>query len=356
MSVIADVHVGEPNDSWPLEERVYVHFHNFADLPQQKGTELQSSKFTCAGHEWYLKLYPKGTMTAKEGMLSVVLCTDSTSKIVVDFDIITKKNNGGNFRTRSYSKKEFPTHSRFGWGWEDFASRDEILRREEMMQSSWNVLNNGTLTFEVRIRPHEGYNICCDVMPKSSVADDLYNNLYQDEDSADVAFSLESSVFHAHKAILKARVPELAEIVEPYDTENTIPIKDVEPEVFEVMLKHVYGKDIGLSYWKDHLKQILDASGKYGFTQIKSQAEAWYVKKVEQNFTVDNVIDELLYADGKNCPLLKKAAMDFIVEHCEEIVESESYEKLDESPHLRKEMVKEVTKAFKSHKKRKRDD
>ena len=67
------------------------------------------------------------------------------------------------------------------------------------------------------------------------------------------------------------------------------------------------------------------------------------------------MVDELLYADGKNCPLLKKAAMDFIVEHGEEVVESESYEKLDESPQLRKEMVKEMTKAFASHKKRKRD-
>ena len=140
-------------------------------------------------------------------------------------------------------------------------------------------------------------------------------------------------------------MPELAEIVEPYDTENTTPIKDVEPEVFEVMLKDVYGKDIGLIYWNDHLKQILDASGKYGFTQIKSQAEA---------FTVDNVIDELLYADGKNCALVKKAAMDFIVEHGEEVIKSESYEKLDESPKLRKEVMMEVMKACAIHKKRKR--
>eukprot|EP00956_Cyclotella_meneghiniana_P011336 scaffold15938_cov27-Cyclotella_meneghiniana.AAC.2 len=55
---------------------------------------------------------------------------------------------------------------------------------------------------------------------------------------------------------------------------------------------------------------------------------------------VDNVVDELLYADGKNCPLLKKAAMDFIVEHGHEVIESDSYGKLDESPELRKEVMK----------------
>ena len=80
------------------------------------------------------------------------------------------------------------------------------------------------------------------------------------------------------------------------------------------------------------------------------------MRNLQKNFTLGNVVDELLYADGKNCPLLKKATMDFIVENSEEIVESGSYEKLDESPQLRKEMMKEVTKALASHRKRKRDE
>ena len=64
------------------------------------------------------------------------------------------------------------------------------------------------------------------------------------------------------------------------------------------------------------------------------------------------MVDELLYADGKNCPLLKKAAMAFIIDCGEDIVEAESYEKLDESPQLRKEVMK----AALSSKKRKRDE
>ena len=97
----------------------------------------------------------------------------------------------------------------------------------------------------------------------------------------------------------------------------------------------------------------MDAAGKYGFTNLKSAAEAWHVKDLKQNFTVDNVVDELLYAEGKNCPLLKKAAMDFIVEHGEEVIMSVSYEKLYESPLL----CKEVMKAFAvSSKKREHDE
>eukprot|EP00956_Cyclotella_meneghiniana_P026018 scaffold55476_cov22-Cyclotella_meneghiniana.AAC.4 len=345
MSVIADVHVGKADDNWPVEERVQIHFHNFADLPQQKGTVLKSSKFTCAGHEWYLWFYPRGERNAADGMVSVHLGTDLTSTIVVDFDIMLKKKTGNNFTAESVTKTEFPKPNNGGLGWNDYDSRDRILH------TSNNVLNNGTLTFEVRIRPHHDY-YCRHAIPKSSVTDDVYNHLYQDQDTADVAFKVKRSVFYAHKAILKARVPELAELAEPYDTKKAIPIKDVVPDIFETMLQYVYGKDISVNYWKEHAKQVLDASGKYGFTELKSTAEVWHVKNLEKKFTVDNVIDELLYADGKNCPLLKKAAMDFILDCGEDIVESESYEKLDESPQLRKEVMK----AALSSKKRKRDE
>eukprot|EP00956_Cyclotella_meneghiniana_P025943 scaffold55148_cov49-Cyclotella_meneghiniana.AAC.12 len=334
MSAVADVHVGKAGVSWcspVLEERTRVHFHNFADLQQKKGERIRSSTFTCGGHEWDLRLYPRGDRDAKEGMISIFLGIDSASKIGVDFDIMLKKKTGDNIRVKSATKDEFPWQNNAGWGWRDYVSRDKIV------DASNNVLNNGTLTFEVRIRPE---NYCRrDAIPKPSFADDL-SRIYQDDDTVDVAFKVEMDVFHAHKAILKARVPELAELAEPYDTENPIPIKDVEPEIFESMLKHVYGKDIDESYWGEHAKKILDASGKYGFTQLKSEAETWHVKNIKQNLTVDNAVDELLYADGMNCPLLKKASMDFIVEHGEEVIDSDSYEKLDKSPELRKDFVK----------------
>ena len=40
------------------------------------------------------------------------------------------------------------------------------------------------------------------------------------------------------KQFLKARVPELAELAERYDTTNPIPIENVELDIFDTMLKH----------------------------------------------------------------------------------------------------------------------
>ena len=324
MSAIEKVHDG----CRPLEERVLVHYHNFAKL---EAYAFKSPKFTCAGHKWYLKLYPRGR-EVKEGMITFALGTDSTSKIVVDFDIMLKKKTGDNFTASSVTKTEFPKCNNAGWGWPSYASRDEIL------DASNNILNKGTLTFEVRIRPHDD-DICRRAIKKSPVADDIYR-LYLDKETTDVAFKVKTDVFHAHKLILKSRVPELAELAEPYGTDNPIPIRDVEPDIFGTMLKYAYGKDIDTNYWKENAKQLLDASGKYGFTELKSKAEAWHVINLQQEFTIDNAVDELLYADGKSCPLLKKAAMDFIIDHGEEVIESESYGKLDESPQLRKEVMK----------------
>ncbi|KAL3795979.1 hypothetical protein ACHAWO_013110 [Cyclotella atomus] len=52
-------------------------------------------------------------------------------------------------------------------------------------------------------------------------------------------------------------------------------------------------------------QSILFASSKYGFTALKSKAEAWCVKFLELN--TDTAIDHLLYADANSLSLLKKS-------------------------------------------------
>jgi hypothetical protein len=347
MSTARDVHVGEPAADFPFEESVKVHFHDFPNLPQGKGVKVGSPKFLCAGHEWFLSLYPGGDRNARDGMMSVFLCSELMSKISVEFDIMVKKKGGDNFKWLQAGKIKFPIQNNngLGLGW-----KDSILRLE-ILDESKNILNHGTLTFEVCIRPENDY-YCRDAKPGPTLGENIFNNLFLDKESADVAFKVKCRVLHAHKAILKAQTPELVELAEPYDLTSPIPIKDVKPEIFEMMLKSVYGKPISVAEWKENSKEILDASGKYGFIQLKSNAEAWHVKNLKAKLTVDNAIDELLYADGKSCLLLKKAVMDFIIDNGEEVLESDSYEKLDESSQLRKEVMKA---AFTSSK-RKRDE
>jgi hypothetical protein len=42
-------------------------------------------------------------------------------------------------------------------------------------------------------------------------------------------------------------------------------------------------------------------------------------------FTIENEMEHLLYAESKNCALLKEAAMDFIIENKTKVIEKLSF-------------------------------
>jgi hypothetical protein len=65
-------------------------------------------------------------------------------------------------------------------------------------------------------------------------------------------------------------------------------------------------------------QSILYAASKYGFTALKSKAEAWCVKFLELDAT--NVINHLLYAGANSLLLLKKAAMNFITDNSKDVM------------------------------------
>jgi hypothetical protein len=105
-------------------------------------------------------------------------------------------------------------------------------------------------------------------------------------DTSDIAFEVGRRVFHAHKCVLKATEPELYELATNFDCDTRMPIENVEPKIFELMLQHVDGKAILPNEWAEYSKPILEASGKYGFTALKEEAEAWHIKKLKLTVTM----------------------------------------------------------------------
>jgi hypothetical protein len=169
-------------------------------------------------------------------------------------------------------------------------------------------------------------------------------------ETADVSFKVGRRVIYAHKSILKAMTPELYELATHFDKDIRMPIKGVDPEIFTLMLKYVNGRAILPTDWTEHSKQILEASGKYGFGPLKVEAEAWHTKQLK--LTVDNAVDELLYADGTLCLGLKKAVMDFIVNNGKSVIASPSFAKLKESTELMTEVMLELAESNESRKRK----
>jgi CMP-N-acetylneuraminic acid synthetase len=70
---------------------------------------------------------------------------------------------------------------------------------------------------------------------------------------------------------------------------------------------------------KTHSKEIINAANRYGVANLKLEAEASLVEGT--TFSLDNVMEHLIYADSMNCALLKEAAMDYILENKAEVLE-----------------------------------
>ena len=75
---------------------------------------------------------------------------------------------------------------------------------------------------------------------------------------------------------------------------------------------------------QSNAKDIINACDKYGVVSLKLEAEACYVKST--TITVENMMDNLLYADSKNLALLKEAVMDYIVANKKSIMGKISFD------------------------------
>ena len=126
----------------------------------------------------------------------------------------------------------------------------------------------------------------------------------------------DTTAFHAHQFVLQCNAPTLAEMCKPGN--EPVQINGVSPETFKHLLYYCYGGKISDEDLQESAKEIIDAADRFGVANLKLEAEAYLVQK--ETFTVDNILDNLLYADSKNCALLLEKAMDFVVEKKKDII------------------------------------
>lgn len=131
------------------------------------------------------------------------------------------------------------------------------------------------------------------------------------------------ATFYAHRFILKRCSKPLFEMAGAagYPT-SPIQISSLSPQIFRYVLFYMYGGKIARNDMKAHSKDIINAADLFAVLPLKVEAEACFVETT--TFTVGNVMEHLLYADSKNCALLKEAALDFIIAHKTEVLEKDA--------------------------------
>jgi len=338
-----------PTDN-PKMKRFAVTFDNFKDLPSEMGHEVQSSIFSCFQTDFCVELYPGGDdEDGEEGADNVMIGIKQKSKgeaLKIKYSVglkDTATNNILNMHKKYSHGKLFDEETLIkGVAWfcfddswsHRFRPRDDILK--EYLDRS------GALTVYVTLQMKE-------YIPKNPTST-MILNLFNNQDSADIVFEVceqrkrtndrkrakaSTHTFHAHRLILQNYSTELAALCATSEGMTSAIVDDVKPEAFRHLLYYVYGGEIGEEDFVQHAKDLINAADKYGVTNLKLEAEVWYVQSTK--ITIENVIDNLLYADAMNCALLKEALMDFMVEKKVEVMQRVSFD--DVPGHICKDLL-----------------
>ncbi|EJK55823.1 hypothetical protein THAOC_24397 [Thalassiosira oceanica] len=328
------VHVGTPPG--PLSDWVIkkVHFHGFAGLPTTRNESVYSPEFSCFGRQWMMAIYPGGHKDSKEGYISTFIANRSAVSIQADYKIVLKHpTDPAKTKDKSFNMVTFrAVRGGAGGGRHRGQGKRNFAKRETLL----TYLDNGTLKFEVHLRTNK------QTEPASFVpSNPLCNNIlkgFNNEDMSDVTFEVGGEVesaanrckrakttatsFYACHAILRFNAPSLADMCRPGD-EAAVPIKGVDPEVFKTVLYFCYGGTVSEEELAANAKTIIEAADRFGIVNLKLQAEAVLTKQTE--VTVDNMLDNLLYANSKNLALFQEKIMDFAAENGDKIVGNVSF-------------------------------
>ena len=344
------LHVGKPSAQFDGLEEITVFVHNFKELPSQCDDDnfVVSPQFRCFGHLWKLKVFPGGDEDdGDNGRIVIHIINFSRSEVVIDWKISLLKNMGGWCSLGGEIEDPFgdPYDLRIGNNEIDVRRVEDVnISRSKVLKE---FLRDGSLVVKVSIRLSNVKSYGNAIRSQYSQA---YDNMgaYLDEETADIAFNVKGVTFVAHKVIIKTHAKDLYIMCESASKSSPMMINDVDPEIFPIMLRSLYGGFILPEEWQKHSKAILQSAAKYGFNKLKSEAEVWFAATFK--FTVENAVDEFLKADGSNCAVVREAAKKFMAQHGEEILASDSFERLHESLPLMREVMSAVIQNSKKRK------
>jgi hypothetical protein len=145
------IQVGHPPKEWEGCESHLVRFHNFASLPSEKSKCVKSLEFSSFGQEWKVYIFPGGDKKAEEGNISLYLYHCSKGDVSVQHNVLIKKFSGKAVIDTAHKFAGMPFAGISLRGWSNAGICNVIMNTK--------VLNNGSLTVDVCIKPEDGD--CC---------------------------------------------------------------------------------------------------------------------------------------------------------------------------------------------------
>ena len=207
--------------------------------------------------EWSIQVYPNGATTEDKDNVSMFLnltkCPSTTSSIRAKFSCTLQDEesemnfNIGNLNVNSHTFTWINGTASPGYGWNKIAKQADCLKSnvfsitckleywDPITATNTTVLSNSSI-------------------PLSSADSSLNQNLeklFTNRTGTDVCFVVDGKEIQAHKAILSARSPVFAAMLESGMKEavsNRVEIKDIAPDIFEFLLRSIYTDRVDLNY------------------------------------------------------------------------------------------------------------
>jgi speckle-type POZ protein len=146
---------------------------------------------------------------------------------------------------------------------------------------------------------------------------------------SDVNFNVRGRDFPAHKSILSARSEVFAAMFQHPTKENLtnqIEIEDIEPDVFQELLRFIYTGRVQVDKLETMAAGLLIAADKYLMDQLKSTCENHLLR----HMSPDNCVFLLLNGDLQNPSEPLKEAAKFFRLLPSQVMATEKWEKMEE--------------------------
>ena len=152
--------------------------------------------------------------------------------------------------------------------------------------------------------------------------------LFEEMKFSDVTLSVLGRQFQAHKCILTSSSKVFSAMFEHQTKEklsNHVKIEDIQPEVFNELLRFIYTGRSTLAAMRTMAAQLLVAADKYLLDQLKSECEFHLLRQM----SADNCMELLLLVSDQIHPVdnLKQGAIDFFRRFPGEVMATDGWKK-----------------------------
>jgi hypothetical protein len=337
------VATAEHGSRWVLSDELTLvfKFHEYLVELHGKEKSVVTKKLSCHGHEWYLNIYPRGTGVLDDPRLVVHLCladTDATGFNRISTRISMRFGNGGSDDNDDLSDTTDHTFSE-GNEWTSFTGPED--------EDIHVILDDfGTLTIRVGIAVYTSEKDEFVFWPTRTLQEDLLAKFESGTDT-DVTFKVGDTQVKAHRLVLGTRCSLLKHFLEDLnvDGNDVIPLPNVHPEAFKMMVRFAYADELPASIDFDEM-ELLRVANMFGFCKLKQTVEARFVTATcstqQGPITPRNAIAFLLAAEANSCALLKERALKTIEDCPDGIEELEGWDVLQESNELLAEVLRSL--------------